>query len=214
MDRKEGNQTMATRGYCRVSTNDQSPELQLQAMAKEVPEGNIYVEYASGKKDDRPQLEACLKALQPGDELVIWKLDRLGRSLVHLVNTVAALKDKGVSVRVLTGSTIDIATKEGRLNFGIFAVLAEWETELLSERTRSGIAAARARGRIGGGKPKLTKAQVRTAQSGMRNRDTSAAELAAELGITKTSLYRYVDAQGNLRAKGRRVMGLKVEEGA
>ena len=198
-------------GYARVSKADgsQSLDLQIDALnAADVLEGQIYSEQASGKKDDRPGLEACLKALRMGDVLVVWKLDRLGRSLHHLVRTVTMLSERGIGLKVLTGqgAQIDTTTAAGRLSFGIFAALAEFESELIRERTMAGLQAARARGRKGGRKFALTKAQVRVAQAAMVNRDTSVAELCKELGISPVTLYRYVDPKGNLRDYGKKVL--------
>ena len=199
-------------GYARVSKADGSQSLDLQRDALQaagVEENRIYSDRASGKKDERPGLDACLKALREGDVLVVWKLDRLGRSLHHLVKTVTALSDAGVGLKVLTGqgAQIDTTTAAGRLSFGIFAALAEFESELIRERTVAGLQAARARGRKGGRKPALTKAQIRTIQAAMAHRDTSVSELCGELGISPVTLYRYVDPQGNLREHGRRVIG-------
>ncbi len=138
-------------GYARVSKSDGSQSLDLQKdalLAADVPDDQIYSDQASGKKDDRPGLEACLKALRSGDVLAIWKLDRLGRSLHHLVKTVTTLSDRGIGLKVLTGqgAQIDTTTAAGRLSFGIFAALAEFESELIRERTMAGLQAARARG--------------------------------------------------------------------
>ena len=198
-------------GYARVSKADgsQSLDLQMDALnAAGVPESQIYSDHASGKKDDRPGLEACLKSLRAGDILMVWKLDRLGRSLHHLVKTVAMLTERDVGLKVLTGqgAAIDTTTAAGRLSFGIFAALAEFESELIHDRTMAGLQAARARGRTGGRKFALTKAQVRLAQAAMANRDTSVAELCKELKIRPVTLYRYVDPNGNLREYGKRVL--------
>ncbi len=198
-------------GYARISKADGSQSLDLQRdalIAAGVPAERIYEDQASGARDDRPGLEACLRSLREGDVLVVWKLDRLGRTLTHLVNTVRDLSDRGIGLRVLTGqgAEIDTTTSAGRMIFGIFATLAEFERDLIRERTMAGLAAARARGRKGGRKFALTKAQVRLAQSAMSNRDTSVAALAAELGVKPVTLYRYVDANGNLRDHGRRVL--------
>jgi|TARA_R100000935_G_scaffold7087_3_gene15289 DNA invertase Pin-like site-specific DNA recombinase len=199
-------------GYARVSKADGSQSLDLQQdalIAAGVGEEHIYSDRASGKKDERPGLDACLKAVRNGDVLVIWKLDRMGRSLHHLVRTVAGLTERGVGLKVLTGlgAQIDTTTAHGRLSFGIFASLAEFESELIKERTMAGLAAARARGRKGGRKFALTKAQVRMAQAAMANRDTSVAELCRELKIKPVTLYRYVDPEGNLRENGKRLLG-------
>ena len=151
-------------GYARVSKSDGSQSLDLQRDALS----------ASGVRDDRPGLEHCLRALRKGDVLVVWKLDRLGRNLTHLVNTVQDLSARGVGLRVLTGqgAQIDTTTAAGRLVFGIFAALAEFEGNLIRERTVAGLEAARARGRKGGRKFALSKAQVRLAQAAMAHRDT------------------------------------------
>jgi DNA invertase Pin-like site-specific DNA recombinase len=198
-------------GYARISKADGSQSLDLQrdalAAAGVAPE-RVYEDRASGARDDRPGLEACLQALRDGDVLVIWKLDRLGRTLAHLVGTVRDLSERGIGLRVLNGqgAEIDTTTPAGRLIFGLFATLAEFERDLIRERTLAGLAAARARGRKGGRKFALTKAQVRLAQAAMASRDTSVAALAAELGVRPVTLYRYVDAQGNLREHGKRVL--------
>ena len=198
-------------GYARVSKADGSQvlDLQLDALIEAgVEQEKIYSDRASGKKDDRPSLKACLKALREGDVLVLWKLDRLGRSLQKLVETVNDLNDRGIGLKVLTGqgAAIDTTTPAGRLNFGIFAVLAEYESALIRERTMAGLAAARARGRKGGRKFALTKAQVRMAQAAMASRDTSVAELCKEIGVRPPTLYRYVDPNGNLRKSGKQVL--------
>jgi DNA invertase Pin-like site-specific DNA recombinase len=165
-------------GYARVSKADGSQSLDLQhdaLRAAGVERDNIYDDLASGGRDDRPGLTACLKSLRDGDVLVVWKLDRLGRSLAHLVNTVKELSDRKIGLRVLTGkgAQIDTTTASGRMVFGIFATLAEFERDLIRERTMAGLASARARGRKGGRKFALTKAQVRLAQAAMAQRDTS-----------------------------------------
>lgn len=198
-------------GYARISKADGSQSLDLQRDALTtagVTLDRIYEDRVSGARDDRPGLESCLRALREGDVLVVWKLDRLGRTLTHLVNTVRDLSDRGIGLRVLTGqgAEIDTTTSAGRMIFGIFATLAEFERDLIRERTMAGLAAARARGRKGGRKFALTKAQVRLAQAAMANRDTSVAALAAELGVKPVTLYRYVDANGNLREYGKRVL--------
>jgi len=198
-------------GYARVSKADGSQSLDLQRdalLAAKVAENQIYSDKASGRKDERPGLAACLKALREGDVLVIWKLDRLGRSLKHLVQTVSDLSERGIGLKVLAGqgAHIDTTTPAGKLSFGIFAALAEFESELIRERTMAGLVAARARGRKGGRKFALTKAQVRMAQAAMAKRDTSVSELCKELGVKPVTLYRYVDPNGNLRSNGKRVL--------
>jgi len=196
----------------RVSKADGSQVLDLQADALRgagIAERNLYSDTASGKRDDRPGLENCLKALRSGDTLVVWKLDRLGRNLRHLVNTVSDLTERGIGLRVLTGqgAAIDTTTAAGKLVFGIFAALAEFERELISERTRAGLAAARARGRTGGRKPKMTPAKIRLASAAMGKRGTVVGDLCEELGITRATLYRHVSPTGALRDDGRKIVG-------
>ncbi|TXM64806.1 recombinase family protein [Methylobacterium sp. WL12] len=201
-------------GYMRVSKADgsQTTDLQRDALiAAGVEPERIYEDHASGKRDNRPGLEACLKALRENDVLTIWKLDRLGRDLRHLVNTVHDLTKRGVGLKVLTGqgANIDTTTANGRLVFGIFAALAEFERELIIERTKAGLASARARGRSGGRKPKMTAAKLRLAQAAMGQPETKVADLCIELGITRQTLYRHVDPKGHLRADALKILGRK-----
>ena len=195
-------------GDARVSKADGSQSLDLQRDALQaagVDAGHVYHDCASGVRDDRPGLDSCLRALRTGDVLVVWKLDRLGRTLAHLVNTVQDLSTRGVGLRVLTGQGAQIDTTTaaaGRLVFGIFAALAEFERELIRERTLAGLTAARARGRNGGRTFALSKAQVRLAQAAMAHRDTSVSALCRELGIRPVTLSRYVGPQGQLREQG------------
>ncbi|MCU7922494.1 MAG: recombinase family protein [Candidatus Thiodiazotropha sp. (ex Dulcina madagascariensis)] len=200
-------------GYVRVSKADGSQVLDLQVDAlieAGVDKKDIYQDQASGKKDDRPGLEACLKALREGDTLVIWKLDRLGRDLRHLVNTVQDLSERGIGFKVITGqgANIDTTTASGKLVFGIFAALAEFERELIRERTMAGLKSARARGKKGGRKFHLTKGQVHLAQASMKNKDTNVSELCRELGVSRQTLYRYVGPGGELRDYGKQVLGI------
>src|SRR3954453_9860122 len=198
-------------GYMRVSRADGSQVLDLQKdalLAAGVEAGHLYQDLASGKRDDRPGLPACLKALRRGDVLAAWKLDRLGRDLRHLVNLVHELTERGVGLRILTGHgpAIDTTTASGKLVFGIFAALAEFERELIVERTRAGLAAARARGRSGGRPYTMTAAKLRLAMAAMSSRDTKVGVLCAELGITRQTLYRHVDPKGNLRPDGLKLL--------
>ena len=198
-------------GYARISKADGSQSLDLQRDTLQhagVEPDNVYHDSSSGARNDRPGLDHCMRALRKGDVLVVGKLDRLGRNLTHLVNTVQKLAGRGVGLRVLTGqgAEIDTTTPAGRLVFGIFAALAEFERELIRERTVAGLAAARARGRKGGRKFALSKTQVRLAQAAMTNRDTSVGELRTELGIKPVTLYRYVGPEGELREQGRKVL--------
>ena len=191
-------------GYARVSKTDgsQNLDLQIDALSKAgVNPENIYQDEASGKNTKRPSLEACLKALREDDTLLIWKLDRLGRSLHDLVNMVQKLSDKNIGLKVLTGkgANINTSTPAGKMFFGFFAVLAEFERDLIIERTKAGLESARARGRTGGRKFVLTKAKIRVAQAAMGKKETVVSELCQELHITRATLYRYVDPKGNLR---------------
>ena len=198
-------------GYARISKADGSQVLDLQRDAliqSGVKPDSIYIDRISGKKDDRPGLNACLKALRESDVLVVWKLDRLGRDLKHLVNTVHGLADRNIGFKVLTGqgAEIDTTTASGKLVFGIFAALAEFGRELISERTKAGLASARARGRLGGRKFQLTKNQILMAQASMKSKDSSVAKLCKELSVTRQTLYRYVGPDGALREYGKKVL--------
>jgi DNA invertase Pin-like site-specific DNA recombinase len=147
------------------------------------PSRHLYEDTISGKRDDRPGLAACLKALRDGDTLIVWKLDRLGRDLRHPVNTVHDPTARGIGFKVLTGhgATIDTTSPSGKLVFGIFAALAEFERELIIERTRAGMAAARARGRSGVRPYKMTAAKLRLAMAAMGKPETKVGELCTEL---------------------------------
>src|SRR6516225_1034231 len=198
-------------GYMRVSKADGSQVLDLQRdalIAAGVQRSHLYEDQASGKKDDRPGLEACLRALREGDTLIVWKLDRLGRNLRHLVNTIHDLMERGICFRVLTGqgANIDTTTASGRLVFGIFAALAEFERELIRERTIAGLSSARARGRQGGRPYTMTPAKLRLAQAAMAKRDTKVGDLCKELGVTRQTLYRFVGPKGELRADATRLL--------
>ncbi|BDD01982.1 recombinase family protein [Persicobacter psychrovividus] len=200
--------------YIRVSKADgeQSLDLQIDAMKEiGIGEDQIYTDKASGAKEDRPGLQACMKALRDGDTLVVWKLDRLGRSLRHLVEIVQNLSDRGIGLKVLTGkgASIDTTTASGKFVFSIFASLAEFERELIRERTIAGLESARARGRKGGRKFALTRHQVHLACAAMKDKSTKVSELCKELGVCRQTLYRYVGPNGELRNAGRRVLSGK-----
>ena len=198
-------------GYMRVSKADgsQNTDLQRDALiAAGIDADALYEDHASGKKDDRPQLAACVKALREGDTLVVWKLDRLGRDLRHLVNIVHDLTQRGIGLRVLTGegAAIDTSTASGKLVFGIFAALAEFERELIRERTLAGLAASRARGRRGGRPYKMTPAKIRLAMASMGQTGTTVGDLCKELGVSRQTLYRHVSPTGELRDDGHKVL--------
>lgn len=198
-------------GYMRVSKADRSQATHLQRdalMEAGVDPAHIYEDQASGKREDRPGLMTCLKALRSEDTLVVWKLDRLGRDLRHLINTVHDLTGRGVGLKVLTGhgAAIDTTTPAGKLVFGIFAALSEFERELISERTQAGLASARARGRKGGRPYKMTAAKLRLAMAAMGKPETKVGDLCKELGITRQTLYRHVSPGGELRSDGEKLL--------
>ena len=177
-------------GYARVSTNDQNLDLQRDALQKSCKK--IYEDTISGSRRDRPGLERALEDLREGDTLVVWKLDRLGRSVKDLVELVGDLEKRGVHFQSLTDA-IDTSTPAGRFFFHVMASLAQMERELLIERTHAGLAAARAQGRVGGRKPKMTpsklKAAKRLLESGAAPKD-----VANDLGISVPTLYRWIPA--------------------
>lgn len=198
-------------GYMRVSKADgsQTTDLQRDALlAAGVDQAQLYEDQASGKREDRPGLTACLKALREGDTLMVWKLDRLGRNLHHLINTVHDLTARGVGLKVLTGqgAAIDTTSAAGKLVFGIFAALAEFERELISERTVAGLASARARGRKGGRPYKMTAAKLRLAMASMGQPETNVGELCDEMDISRQTLYRHVSPAGELRPDGLKLL--------
>jgi len=198
-------------GYARISKADGSQNLDLQhdaLIAAGITEDHLYEDRVSGRRDNRPGLDACLKALRSGDTLVIWKLDRLGRDLAHLVSTVRDLEQRGVALKVLTGqgAEIDTTTPAGRLIFGIFASLAEFERDLIRERVMAGLSAARARGRRGGAPYKMTAAKLRLAQAAMANSETTVRDLCKELGVSSQTLYRHVAPDGYLRPDGEKLL--------
>jgi DNA invertase Pin-like site-specific DNA recombinase len=186
-------------GYMRVSTGEQSLDLQRDALARAGCE-RVYDDVCSGRAPDRPGLSKALEVAREGDALVVWKLDRIGRSLPHVVGLVGDLQKRGVGLKVLTGD-VDTTTATGRLVFGIFATLAEFERDLIHERTMAGLAAARARGRAGGRPRVMTKPKLKAAMTMMADRDNAARDIAAELGVSLSTLYAYVDARGQPRAR-------------
>jgi DNA invertase Pin-like site-specific DNA recombinase len=178
-------------GYARVSTADQDPQLQLDALA-EADCLKVYTDRATGTKADRPQWNACLADLRSGDTLIIWKIDRLGRNLRDLVDIVTTLQARGVGVRSLTNGIVDTTTAHGTLVFGMFALMAEYEAALIRERTQAGLAAARARGRTGGRKPKMTPELIGKAQRMYDARQFTMTEIAASCGVTPMTIYRNI----------------------
>ncbi|MDP9366676.1 MAG: recombinase family protein [Chloroflexota bacterium] len=178
-------------GYARISTGEQTLDLQLDALDK-AGCGKVFTETASGAKADRPILEDVLAYLRPGDTLIVWRLDRLGRSLPHLIETVATLRDRGIGFRSLT-EQIDTTTPGGKLIFHVFGALAEFERDLIRERTRAGLAAARARGRTGGRPKKLAEPRkLALAQALYDGGQTDVATICQTLGISRATLYRHL----------------------
>lgn len=177
-------------GYARVSTDDQNLDLQRDALAL-AGCSLVYQETMSGKSSDRPELMHCLKALRNGDILVVWRLDRLGRSLPDLVGIVSRLEQGGVGFESIN-ERIETTSAAGRLIFHVFAALAEFERNLIRERTRAGLAAARARGRKGGRKPALDDRQVREIRALLKEPEIRVMDIAQLYSVSRTTLYRYV----------------------
>ena len=178
-------------GYARVSTQDQHPDLQIDALKAAGCE-QVFHEKMTGKLAERPELEACLRTLRAGDTLVVWKLDRLGRSLKHLVEIIHALEQRGVAFRSLTES-IDTGSAGGRLIFHVFGALAEFEHSLIRERTIAGLSAARARGRLGGRKAKLSAADVRKAAALLLDPLMTKAEVARHFRVSRVTLNKALE---------------------
>lgn len=179
---------MSLVGYARVSTRDQNPALQREAL---VAAGcaRIFEEAASGAQRDRPQLMAALDYLRPGDVLVVWKLDRLARSLKQLIETIEELERRKIGFRSVT-EAIDTTTPGGRLVFQIFGALAEFERGLIRERTRAGLESARAKGRFSGRPPKLTEKDIQAAKALLASTDLTVEEVARRIGASPATLYR------------------------
>jgi DNA invertase Pin-like site-specific DNA recombinase len=181
-------------GYARVSTNEQTLDLQEDALLKAgVSAKDIYTDKITGTKAARPGLEQALSHLRAGDTFVVWRLDRLGRSLKHLIETVTALKEQGIAFQSIT-ENIDTSTATGQLVFHLFGALAEFERRLIKERTMAGLQAARARGRTGG-RPRLkASGKVAMAKKLYQDPTLSIAEICRTLGISRPTLYRYLKA--------------------
>lgn len=177
-------------GYARVSTQDQSSILQLDALAEAGCE-RVFTEKASGAQRERPKLADALNYMRPSDTLVIWKLDRLARSLKQLIETVDALSARDIGLRSLT-EAIDTTTAGGRLVFHIFGALAEFERGVIRERTRAGLDAARARGRVGGRPPALSAEDLAVAQALLRDPAITVEQAAKRLGVASSTLYRHI----------------------
>lgn len=177
-------------GYARVSTDDQNLDLQLDALHRAgIVDDCLYSDTASGKDAERKELAACLKALREGDTLVVWRLDRLGRSLPDLVRIIGELEKKGVGFESLT-EKIETSSAAGKLVFHVFAALAEFERNLIRERTRAGLVAARARGRSGGRRPKLTPQQIKEIKRLMTDPTIPVSQIAERYNVSRTTIYK------------------------
>lgn len=183
-------------GYARVSTDEQSPDLQIDALKKAGCE-RFYTDKTSGARNERKELSEALSYARKGDCLVVWRLDRLGRSLKHLIEIVEGLETAGVGFISLQEG-FDTTTSGGRLVFQIFGALAEFERNLIRERTNAGLTAARARGRIGGRKAKLNSEQIETLRNMYETKAHTVKEICRVFKITKPTFYRYVDEQTKL----------------
>jgi DNA invertase Pin-like site-specific DNA recombinase len=175
-------------GYARVSTLDQDESLQLDAL-NAAGCARLFVDKASGKLASRPALDDLLAQARPGDTLVVWRLDRLGRSLRHLIDTIAELDQRGVAFVSLT-EAMDTTTPGGKLIFHVMGALAEFERELIRERTQAGLAAARARGRVGGRPTVWTEAKLQTARAMRASGEHDISSIAKVLGVSRASVYR------------------------
>jgi Site-specific recombinases, DNA invertase Pin homologs len=177
-------------GYARVSTQDQKPELQLDALTAAGCE-KVFEEKASGAQRDRPQLQAAIDYMRAGDTLVVWKLDRLARSVKQLIETVEGLDARGIGFRSFT-EAIDTTTPGGKLVFHIFGALAEFERSIIRERTKAGLASARARGRLGGRPPALSPEDMAAARALLSDPDITVGAVARRLGVAPSTLYRHL----------------------
>jgi DNA invertase Pin-like site-specific DNA recombinase len=184
-----------TIGYARVSTFEQILDLQRDALNAAKCD-RIFTDTMSGSRSDRPGLEQALDYLRAGDVLVVWRLDRLGRSLKYLIEVITKLNERGIGFKSLT-EQIDTTTSGGKLIFHVFGALAEFERDIIRERTQAGLAAARARGRMGGRPKKLgTPTKVAMARNLYADPSHSIADICKSLGISRATLYRYLDAPG------------------
>ena len=181
-------------GYARVSTDDQDLSLQIDALQQHgIPKTAIFMDKVSGAQTERPGLTKCLDSLTSGDILVVWRLDRLGRSMRHLITLVEDLRSKGIGFRSLNEGAIDTTCASGELIFNIFSALAQFERRLIQERTKAGLAAARARGRHGG-RPRVTAAEAKVVLAKKLNADKTLDidDVCKTLRISRSTFYRYV----------------------
>src|SRR5512132_2573796 len=176
--------------YARISTSDQTLDLQKDALEKAGCE-RIFTDTASGAKQERVGLDEALSYVRKGDTLVVWRLDRLGRSLPHLIETITGLENRGIGFKSLTES-IDTTTSGGKLVFHIFGALAEFERDIIRERTQAGLTAARARGRKGGRPKSLTPKKAQMAQALYNDKNNTIDEICKTLNVSRATLYRYL----------------------
>ncbi|NQY62127.1 MAG: recombinase family protein [Alteromonadaceae bacterium] len=181
-------------GYARVSSDSQELNLQIDALLKEGCDRSlIFTDKISGAKSSRPGLDKCLEILSPGDHLIVWRLDRLGRSMSHLINLIESLIEKKIGFKSIQDGAIDTTTASGELMFNIFSALAQFERRLIQERTKAGLNAARARGRTGG-RPKtgINNPKVQMAKQMHQNNSLSIESICDSLSISRATFYRYL----------------------
>ncbi len=189
-------------GYARVSTQDQELNMQLDAL-KQIGCVKIFSDKVSGTKAARPGLDECLKYLQANDVLVVWRLDRLGRSIKHLILLIEQLKQRNIAFKSICEGAIDTTTASGELIFNLFSVLAQFECRLLQDRTNAGLAASRARGKLGGKPPmSSTDSRVLNAKKMYQDHNMSIRDICKILKISRTSFYRYINLKNETQTKG------------
>lgn len=185
-------------GYARVSTEEQSLDLQVDNLTKAGCE-RIFSDKASGARGKRQGLEDAIDYGRRGDTIVVWRLDRLGRSLPHLVSVVKELSEKGIHFRSLSEGLIDTTSASGEFLFNIFSILAQFERRLIQERTKAGLKSARARGKKGGRPRSMTAQKVKMASKLMQDTENCISDICATLNVSKRTLYRYVGPNGEIR---------------
>lgn len=186
-------------GYARVSTHEQTLALQQDAL-QDIGCERVFTDTASGAKTDRPGLDQALHFVRPGDTLVVWRLDRLGRSLKHLIETISQLHERGIGFKSIQ-ENIDTTTSGGKLIFHVFGALAEFERDLIRERTKAGLTAARARGRFGGRPRKLDDKKIKLLQKLSQDNSTEIKDILDTLHVSRSTYYRYVKKEDPERAK-------------
>ena len=186
-------------GYARVSTGEQNLNMQLDAL-KQAGCEKIFEDKTSGAKSDRPGLMEAMSYVREGDTLVVWKLSRFARSLKDMIEKVTSLRERNIGFTSLT-ENIDLTTKEGRFQFAVFAAMAELQREIIVENTQAGLRAARARGKFGGRKPALSSDQVQMASNLIKDKDIPIQQICETLKVSRSTLYRYVSPEGQIRKK-------------